>query len=202
LPHLTPLVASVAAGTTATKDDPPGGVYDTTGTSAVLADCDAAMTAVDSADAALSVLPIDQTNGRVRVAGGGTLPLAPSNPGGINVIAFERLLGGLGSVLELSGGGDPDTVMIVRVDGKLSLRGQCEVRLVDGLQIRNTILYGRGRKVQLGSFCQTSGTIYSLGKVKLGNGVTVQGQIFAGRQKIKLGDELTGTVTPNLVVLP
>ncbi len=202
LPHLTPAVFTVAGGQVQAKDVPPGGSYDTTGASALSVDCDDAMTAVDAARSALDARAADQSNATVRIAGGATLPVTPSNVGGINVIRYDRLLGGLGSSLELSGGGNPDTVMIIRVDGKFSLRGQCAVTLTDGLSPSNVILYGRGKKVQFGSFCDVAGTIYSLGKVKLGNSTTINGQVFARKQKIKLGNLLTGTVVPNLVVLP
>ncbi len=202
LPHLTPPTGALAGGLVLYKDDPPGGMYDTGGASMVLADCMDAMAAVDSAQPVLDALMSDQSNGRVRVAAGDTLTIAPSVPGGINVIDYDRLLSGLGATVELSGGGDPDTVMIVRVAGKVSLRGQSAITLTDGLLPSNVILYGAGKKVQIGSFSTVEGTIFSSGKVKLGNAVHVLGQIFGRRRKIKLGNELVGTVAPNLVVLP
>ncbi len=203
LPHITPATNAVAGGNVVAKDN--GGEYSTDGSSTRLTDCGNAMTAIDSAKTALDAQSVDQSFGKVKVKAGSPLTITPGNDGGINVVRYERLLGGVGSIINVDGTGlanPATTVVIIRVDGKTAIRANSSINLLGGLLPQNFILYGRGKKVQLGSFNTMSGTIYSLGKANVLNGSTVQGQVFARKGKIKFGDEFTGTTSPNLIVLP
>ena len=93
-------------------------------------------------------------------------------------------------------------MVILRVDGKMDFRARSAINLVDGLTADHVIVYVRGKKAELGDFAYLPGSIYALGKVKLGAGLVIEGQIFGRNKKIKLGDQMTGIAVPNQIVLP
>ncbi len=202
LPHLTPAITALAGGETLAKDDPPGGVYDTTGGSTLVANCMQSQTEAIAAAATIAGLASDLNMGRVELDPRETLNVVAPNPGGLNVIDFERLTGAADVTINVDGGGDPDTIVILRIDRKLQVKARSAINLVNGLDPANFVAFVTGKKLWIGNKSTVAGTLYAAGFVKIDSSSTVDGQIFAAGKKLQIGERVMGTTVPNQIVLP
>ncbi len=202
LPHLTPVTTFVGGGETLAKDDPPAGVYDTTGASSLVSICVQSQNEAIAAAATIAGLSSDADLGRVELDPGETLTIIPPNPGGLNVIDFERLTGATGATINVDGGASADTIVILRIERKLQLKAQSSINVVNSLDPANFVAFVTGKKLQLGNKCTATGTLYAAGLVKIDSNSIINGQVFAAGKKLQIGEEVMGTTIPNQIVLP
>ncbi len=198
LPGLS--VDEVAGGGTAVRTDGSGFGYDTTGTDARLTDCDSAQSNLDSAASDLDALPQTANLGEIRIRLGATHLIdtgAIGSPGALNVFDITRLRAGIGSTLQISGGGDPNTAVILRLSGKLVAKLRFSVQLVNGLTAENLLIYSK-RKCEFGKDATGEGSVLSMsGKLGLTHGSTWSGTLL-GAGRVKVGDRVVLTHVPFL----
>jgi hypothetical protein len=201
LPHLTPAATALAGGSPVkTKDN--GGVYDLTGSSLLVDDCAAARADVEQGAQEIAALVANQNLGYKKLAAGDTLTLVPTNPGGVNVINIDKLRGGSDVTIEVDGGGDADTVMIVRVAKGFKLYDNAVIEMTNSMQSKNFILFVRRGRTDIGNYSTVAGTIYGGGFLRIGEQSIVDGQLFGAGGKVEINAEMSGVLVPNEVVLP
>jgi hypothetical protein len=201
LPHLTPAATALAGGSPVkTKDN--GGVYDLTGSSLLVDDCAAARADVEQGAQEIAALVANQNLGYKKLAAGDTLTLVPTTPGGVNVIDIDKLSGGSDVTIEVDGGGDADTVMIVRVAKGFKLYDNAVIEMTNSMQSKNFILFVRRGRTDIGNSSTVAGTIYGGGFLRIGEQSFVDGQLFGAGGKVEINAEMSGVLVPNEVVLP
>lgn len=191
LPYLDPPTPTLAPGSLVGKADATGS-YDLTGTHPLVAPCVEARNAFEANTAFFDALPATQASiPLLKIPTGQSYVIAAGNPGGVNVVDIDRSLrAGTDSVLELDGGGDPETVMILRVSGKAKLLLRSSLVLSGGLLPEHTLLYVRGGGCRISDLVLGSGTVLcSPGRVKTGLSVAWVGAIFADGRTLKVGDK-------------
>lgn len=186
----------LAPGSITAKDDA-SGFYDLSGGHALAADCIAARTGYPTAEAALDALPSDLNAGNIKVGGNATVPITAPNPGTVNVIDIEGIRAGRAAVLQLDGGGNPATSMVLRIAGKAQMSLQGSIVLTGGLTADRVLIYGKGKKCQFGDGFIGVGTLFCAGgRAKIGRSVTWDGAIMSGGKIMKIGDNDVVTWTP------
>ncbi|HYC57162.1 MAG TPA: ice-binding family protein [Candidatus Binatia bacterium] len=190
----------VPGGTTANGNPSPD--YDTTGNSPRVEDCDDAQSDVDSGAAAADALPATEDRGDVKVKGNQTLVINATVPGGLNVIDFERLLTGNNATIELNGGGNPNTIFVLRIEKKFDVRFQSQILLTNGTQPSHVLFVGHG-KCKIGEEVVGAGTIICPdGKLSLEERVQWSGAILGGRKRVQLRDSGELIHAPLLIGIP
>ncbi|HYC55978.1 MAG TPA: thrombospondin type 3 repeat-containing protein [Candidatus Binatia bacterium] len=181
-------VDQVAGGMTVAQSGNPAFIYDTTGTDPRVGECNDAQQDIDDGAALLDALPSTQNLGDVQIKVKQSLTLNATNVGGLNVIDFERLRTGGDASITLDGGGDPDTVFILRVDRVIDLRLQSALLVTNGTQPSHVIVYGRG-KCKFGEEVVGSGTVICPnGKLKMEERTDWSGAILGGRKVVQVRD--------------
>jgi len=187
---------SLAGGAVLAKNDA-SGFYDTTGTHPAVSACDDARAAYDTVSQMLGQLTADTGTGRIRIPTGGSATITAPNPGAVNVIDVEDLRGGKGVTLELNGAGDPATVMVLRVKGRLSLRNNTTVTLTGGLVPSNVVIFVKGRRCDIGTHSTGGGTLMCTNaRIRIGYGTKWSGAWFAARQLARIGVRVEITQEP------
>jgi hypothetical protein len=118
LPYTSPEVSSLAPGSLTAKSDATG-FYDLTGTHDLVAPCVATRGGFDAIAAALDSLAATSSIEKIKLPRGGSTTIEPTVVGGLNVIDVGSIKAAKESSIELSGGGDANTVMVLRVAGKM-----------------------------------------------------------------------------------
>ncbi|HYC55762.1 MAG TPA: choice-of-anchor L domain-containing protein [Candidatus Binatia bacterium] len=196
LPETT--VDFVAGNTSLPKG---GDVYDTTGTHAQVAACNQAQDEIDSSAALLDALPSSATLGNVHIEGGSSLTLAPGiTPGvvagALNVIDIDRFTSGNEVDLILDGGGNPDTVYVLRVAKKLDLHFRGGLLITGDQQASKVIVYGKN-KCKFGEEVTGSGTVICPeGKLLMEERASWTGALLGGKQIVQLRDSGVLTHVP------
>ena len=188
-------VGRLAGGTVMAKPDD-SGVYDLSGEHPTAADCLKARAAFTQASTAFRDLPSDGDLGEIRIKGEQTYAINAKNVGGLNVFDFKRILAGRDIVFDINGGGDPNTIVILRAQKLIKLGGRGTIRLSGGLTPEHVIIHVLGRKCHLGDKYTGAGTMLCEGKIKIGDRLDWNGVLFAGNKKLEVGEESKITYNP------
>lgn len=192
LPHAG--VASIAGGSIVPKYG--GGVYDTTGTHPLLAQCLDAKNGLPALATFLDSLPANDSIGKMRIASADVVTLLLV-PGAVNVVDAEQISIGRDATLVLDAGGDADTVAILRVETSVKLSADAEIALAGGLTAERTMIYA-GKRVSTSPLSRGAGSILvPLGTVTLKNSTHWTGAIGAGRS-VKVGTDVNVPYAPFL----
>ena len=190
---------TVAGGAVVFKDMTSN--YDTTGNHALTDECNDAQADIDVAVPLLDGLPPTADLGNVQIGGQGSLTIAPGSPagvtaGGVNVIDIGRFRTGNNVTVTLDGGGNPDTVYILRVNKKFDLHFQGDLVLTNGQSAANVIIYGRST-CKFGEETTGGGTVICPeGKLFLEERATWNGALLGGKQRIEVRDSAILTHVP------
>ncbi len=181
----------VAAGTTAARSGNPDWIYYTLGSNARVGDCADSQGDVAAGDALLAGLPTGTDLGDTSVAAGGSLTLTATNPGGLNVFDFKRLLSARDVTITLDGGGDAGSVFVIRVQKKLDLRLRSKIVLAGATVAGNVIIYSEA-KCRFGEEVTGVGTVFCPhAKLILEERTNWQGALVGGRGRVELRDSGT-----------
>jgi len=179
----------VASGSVVAKTPAPT-FYDTTGTDPRVQLCIDAQASLDAMATQLDGLTVTQNLGATYdgITGGTTLSLPPVPAtvvaGGLNVYDLTEISGGNDVIINIHGGNDPDTVVVVRVAGRIDSDQRWTFNLVDDLQASNVLFYGKSTaqfRCELGEDNVFSGTLFcpdTRTDVKLRT--VVNGAVFGG----------------------
>lgn len=157
-------VTTIAPGSRVNKTPSPT-FYDTTGTDPRLAQCAAAQAAFTATAASLDAMSATSSLGSslTGVTTGSTHTVTATSPGSINVIDVDNITGGQDVVLNLSGGGNSSTVMVLRVANTLNTSINWQWNLTGGLTADHLLIYGKGSglsKCEIGQDNVGGGTIF------------------------------------------
>lgn len=189
-------VNKLAEGSVTAKNDA-SGFYDLSGAHPLAADCVSARAAFAPTEAALIALPADLNQGNIKLGGNQTVTITAPNPGTVNVVDIEGIRAGRATVLQLDGGGNPATSMVLRIAGKTQMSLQGSIVLSGGLTPERVLIYGRGKKCQFGDGFTGVGTLFCAGgRAKIGRQVTWDGAIMSGGKIMRIGDNDVVTWTP------
>jgi hypothetical protein len=188
LPGLT--TNAVAGGVVETAES--GNVFDTSGAHDSVPECDAAQDDVELASDTIIAMGSTQALGDLTVANGNTVVIDATNVGGLNVVDIDRLRVGTDATLVLDGGGDADTVFVVRVLRKLQMGLRSELQLAGGLDASRVVVFGENL-CKLGERITGAGTVLCpYRKLSLGILGTWSGALLSGDEvQIQHNGELT-----------
>ncbi|HEY2772621.1 MAG TPA: DUF4215 domain-containing protein [Candidatus Binatia bacterium] len=179
-------VTSVPAGTIQAKTPAPT-VYDTTGNDARIDQCAQAQLAISTSVAGLlDMLSADADLGPTlsTLPASATATITVVHAGGLSVIDVDNITGGTGVTLNLDGGGNSASVMILRVQNSLNTNIGWQWNLTNGLTADHLLIYGRGSglsKCEIGQNNVGAGTIFCPdARVKLVAGTTWTGALLGG----------------------
>jgi hypothetical protein len=198
LPYVLPLSQTLPPNSLTAKSDA-SGFYDLTGTHELVADCHAARTEYGANTAALDALtPTAAAMEAIKLGPTATQVITVGVAGGLNVIDVD---GGLSmspdSTLELNGAGNSDSVMILRINGKMKMLLRTTLSLTNGLSPEHTLLYVKGKKCQISDLSLGGGTLLcSPGRVKTGRLVVWIGTVYSDGKQMKIGDKSSFTYDP------
>ncbi len=182
-------VSTVAANTTLAKDPAPT-FYDTTGTDPRVAECQDAQANLVSMATLLDALIATHSEGAAYsgISSSSTvdIPTAPGTivAGGLNVIDVDEITGNNDITVNLYGGGDPETVVIVRAAGRINTNLRWTFVLNGGLTADNILFYSQDTgllRCELGEDTIFHGTLFcphTRTDVKLRS--VVNGAVFGG----------------------
>lgn len=186
----------LAGGTVTAKTDASGD-YHLDGTHPLVAPCDAARTSFDATSTLIGNLASTAQLEEIRLRSGEPFLITADVVGGVNVIDIPQIRTSRDNTLTIDAGGDPDTVFVLRVEGRMQLRLRSTVSFVNGAQPANVLWYVEGRKCELADKTVGGGTVLCAGgKVKVGDTVDWTGVLFAGRKLMKIGDRSKVTFEP------
>ncbi len=197
LPYLTPAAATLAPHSLVGKDDATG-VYDLTGGHPLVDKCHAARTAFPFYTADLDALAQTATHGAVSLTPFETATITAELPGGLNVIDLDGTIKvGEGALLQLDGAGDPDTVVVLRVSGRLKLYVSSTLELTNGLSPEHTLIYVKGRKCLVNTEAMGAGTLLcSPGRFVARHAAAWIGAVYADGKKLATGQHNLFYYTP------
>ena len=189
LPHLLAPTSYLASGTITPKVTA-FGFYDTTGATILAQDCQIARTdAYDEAVAILDGLSPSQSISRIRLSRGQSFLVNATSPGSINIVDVGDIRTGRDTTLELNGGGNPDTAIVLRVTKKLQLGLRAKVILSGGLVPENVLFYVRGRKCAIGNLAVGAGALFCAnGRMKTGRTVNWTGTFYGAGNLSRFGN--------------
>ncbi|MBI5504038.1 MAG: DUF4215 domain-containing protein [Deltaproteobacteria bacterium] len=165
LPGMGAGISEVAAGQVVSKSPPPT-KYDTTGTDPRVADCQSAQASISTSTAVLlDALPATQDLGGTLTSlpASGSATVNAVNVGGLNVFDMTNITGGNYVTLNLDGGGNPNTVFIMRISSTLNTAIGWVWNLQNGLTADHLLLYSKGTgnaKCELGESNTGGGTLF------------------------------------------
>jgi hypothetical protein len=195
LPGLPPGTNSVAAGLVVAKSN--GGFYNTTGADPRVLECQMAQADILSASSAILGLASTQSLGVIQPGGSTTVNINASVVGGLNVIDITKMVLGNDVTVNISGGGNPNTVVVLRIANQLDVSLRSRWNLTNGLTTRNFLIYADGGRCEIGGNGIGSGTILCPNaKVFLNNNTVWDGQALGDSRKVQVGDAVTFTYVP------
>ncbi|HYC01255.1 MAG TPA: hypothetical protein VEC57_19135 [Candidatus Limnocylindrales bacterium] len=175
-------------GTVTPKSDATGS-YDLDGSNPLVGQCALARDSFGPAAAALDALPTTANAGSVAMRAGELVTITVPDPGALNIIDIGDIRGSTDSVLEIDGGSDPATVVVLRVAGRLQLRARARIDLVGGLTPERLLIYVSGRKCELGDKAEGAGTLLcTAGRLKFGTQTLWTGALYGAGRLVRLGD--------------
>jgi cysteine-rich repeat protein len=208
-------VTQIAAGQHVNKN-PPGTYYDTTGTDSRIDDCEAAQANMDDVKNDLDAL-VGTPGGNL----GATyqdLPTGPAptinaiNVGGVNVFDLTHLNGTAANVtLTLSGGGNANTVFVLRISQRLNTGANWIWNLTNGLTPDHLLIYvsktSGDENCAIGQFNTGAGTIFCPElKLNVNGGTVWTGAAYGGalgtNGQVRIGDGSTLSYDPFIGDLP
>jgi hypothetical protein len=197
LPYLDGDQILLAPGSVQAKNDGTG-FYDLSGTHELAARCHAARTSYDVAAASLDALAQTSTFEAVKLGPGEVATVPASVVGGINVVDVTGSIKvGDHATLELDGGGDPGTVMILRISNRMKMLVLSSLELTGGLLPENTIVYVKGKKCLFNTLSSGAGSVMcSPGRVVARQGVAWVGAIFGDGKFLSAGEGSTFIYRP------
>jgi cysteine-rich repeat protein len=213
LPGLTN-ISTVAAGQFVSKTPAPT-FYDTTGTDPRIDDCEAAQADLLNASTILDALPSTSNLGSAYqdLPSGAAAPINAVNVGGLNVFDMTHLNGTNTNVtITLNGGGNANTVFVLRISQRLNSGSNWTFNLTGGLTYDHLLFYvsknGGDENCAIGLFNVGGGTIFCP-DVKLninansqwtgaayGGASGINGQVRIGQSVTLTYDPFIGDVTP------
>ncbi len=177
----------VPGGTTAVRADSTS-IYDTLATNARVGDCADAQGDISAGNSLLAGLPAGTNLGSTLIAASTALTLTATNPGGVNVFDFRKLMSARDATLTLDAAGDPGSVFVLRVQKKLDLRLRSKIVLAGGAVPGNVILYSQA-KCRFGLEVSGVGTVFCPnGKLILEPRTKWQGALVGGKGRVELRD--------------
>jgi hypothetical protein len=190
LPHLVPDTVTLAPFSLVAKSDGTG-VYDLTGTHELAGRCHAARNAYEEARSRLDALEQTSTFPAVKLGPGETATIPATVAGGLNVVDVTGSIKvGDGAVLELDGGGDPNTVMILRISNRMRMLVLSSLNLTNGLLPENVIVYIQGKKCLFNTLSSGAGTVLcSPGRIVARQGVAWVGALFGDGKFLSAGQD-------------
>ncbi|HEY2775229.1 MAG TPA: hypothetical protein VGK20_14370, partial [Candidatus Binatia bacterium] len=188
LPYTTPKLSLLAPGSTTAKDDASGS-YDLSGTNPQGTACIAVREDYQTVAGELDAMTATQSVGKTKIKGGQTFTVTPNVVGGLNVVNVAGYLkASKSATLELSGGGDPDTVVVLRIAGKFLMQIQSQLTLTNSLTANHTLIYVKGKKAGFSDSVTGAGTVFCMpGKLKTKNHVEWNGALFGAGKRLKIG---------------
>ena len=196
IPQLSVPISLLAPGSLTEKID---GLhfYDLTGTHPLATDCINARNVIPDVIALLDGLPSNESFPKITVRSFQSLTITASNPGAINVVDIAQLRTGRDVAIELDGGGNADTVLVLRVAQKFMMKLNGTLTLTGGLLPENTLLYVKGKRCKLGDLVSGAGTMLcSNGRLKTGRTITWTGAFYGAGKILKVGDTNVLTYNP------
>jgi cysteine-rich repeat protein len=195
LPGMPPGTSSRPAGTFVAKSN--GGFYDLTGLDPRVGKCSNAQGDILSASSAVLGLTSTQSLGVLAPTGGQTLNINPTVVGGLNVIDATRLTTGNDVTINVSGGGNANTVVILRIANQLNTSLRTVLNLTNGLQVKNFMIFANGGRCEIGDKSVGAGTLLCPNATVLLKENTVwDGQALGDNKKVQIGDFVTFTYIP------
>ncbi|HXC49541.1 MAG TPA: hypothetical protein VN634_01535 [Candidatus Limnocylindrales bacterium] len=190
LPYLDPPQQTLAPLSLTAKQGGSGS-YDLTGNHPLVVECQAARTAYPFYAGDLDGLASTQTHGRIDMGPLDTLSVTAAQPGSLNVIDVDGSIKvGSGGVLTLDGGGSADTVVVLRVSGRLKLYVSSALELGGGLTPQHTLIYVKGKKCLLNTQSIGAGTLFaSAGRVIAKQGAAWVGAVYGAGTLLSTGQE-------------
>lgn len=89
----------------------------------------------------------------------------------------------------MDGGGDPDSVVVLRVGGKFGMLLRSSIELSGGMTPEHLLIYVRGKKCLLADLSIGAGTLFcSPARVKTGRTVAWVGAIYGDGKLMKIGE--------------
>ncbi len=201
-------VTQVLAGQHVNKN-PPGTFYDTVGADSRIDDCEAAQADLAVTKAALNALPSTANLGGAYF----DLPTGPApainavNVGGINVFDMTHLTGSAaGTSITINGGGNANTVIVLRISQRLNTAANWTFNLTGGLTANRLLFYvtkngGGIEACALGLNNVGAGTLFCPDmQVHLNGGVIWSGAFYGGDSgsngEVRIGDDSVITYAP------
>ena len=174
------------------KDDA-SGTYNLTGAHALVGHCADSQSDLVSLTSAVQNLPSNANLGSVRLnRQNQVLRITAVDPGGINVVDFDKIILGKNGRIELDAGGDPDTVLILRVHGKYATNINSDMVALGGLLPQNTLIFSDGRRCQIGKKNTGFGTVACMGgPLQLREASTWVGALLGGSRLLRIGERAT-----------
>lgn len=110
--------------------------------------------------------------------------------------------GSISGALTLDGGGDPDAVFVIKINGALTVTAASTASLVNGAKSSNVFWLVNGA-ISVGAGAQVIGTLFSkAGAVGLGANVSLEGRMLTLGGALTLGDGSSATIPPLPCTIP
>lgn len=197
LPYLAEDVVALPPGIITAKMGA-SGTYDLSGTHPLVERCHAARTSFETYTAMLDELPSTQAIAPIRLGPNGTATITPGVVGGLNVIDVDGSIKiGDDASVTIDGGGSPDTVVVLRLRGRLRMFVLSSLLLENGLLPENTLIYVQGRKCLMNTLAIGAGTVLcSPGRVVARQNVAWVGAVFGDGRRMLLRQASAFTYAP------
>ena len=166
------------------------GFYDFSGTHPLVAPCATVRESYAATAGTLNLFVATASSAGIKVPTEGSASIPVANVGGLNIIDIDgNLQVGKDAVLELSGGGSADTVVLLRINGKFGMKLRASLELVDNLTPNHVLIYVKGKQCKLGDLSLGAGTLFcSPAKLKATRVVAWVGALFGDGKKLQIGD--------------
>lgn len=130
--------------------------------------------------------------GKIKVNKGQTYTINATTVGGESFYDAFKVQLGRGAIINFDGGGDPNSVMVLRVDKKVEFGRSTQVNLVNGASLENVLIMApTAGKCSVGREATGSGQLFCpAAKVQVGRDANWTGTIVAGN-KSKIGRDAT-----------
>ena len=183
-------VVSLDGGSITPKNNGTGD-YDLSGHHPLLSVCATARGYFAIATDYLATFDSDLDAGSVDLNSGEIATLIAPHPGALNVIDVDNVHGADSAVIELDGGGNPDTAVVLRVARDFELGQYGSVILTGGLTADRVLISVHGRKCNIGNSVLGAGTLLCAnGRIMVDFGTTWTGAWLSGGNKLKVGNRV------------
>jgi hypothetical protein len=184
------LASVLTPGTMQAKDDGSGmyalsGLFDQS-----LERCASLRESYADVAAGLDAIPPTFSSAGFTVASGATVTLTAPDPGTRNLIELDgKVTVGKNGVLVLDGGGDANTVVVLRITGKLDMKRGSSLLLSGALTANHVLIHVKGTRCKFGDLVLGSGTLLcSPATVKSKLLFAWNGALYGDGSSLQLGD--------------